>query len=103
MIKIPNLIDGVDFIEELTRVQFESLNDDLFQRTLEPLTKALKDSNLSKKDIDEIVLVGGSSYIPKIQELLKNFFDGKDLNQSVNPDEAVAYGTAIAAGKLRAV
>ena len=100
MIEIPKLIDGVDFSEELTRAKFESLNNDLFKQTLEPLKKALEDSDLSKKDIDEIVLVGGSTRIPKVQELLKDFFDGKELNKGVNPDEAVAYGAAVQGGIL---
>lgn len=100
MIEIPKLIDGVDFSEELTRAKFESLNSDLFKQTLEPLRKAMDDSGLSKKQIDEIVLVGGSTRIPKVQELLKDFFDGKELNRGVNPDEAVAYGAAVQGGIL---
>jgi heat shock protein 5 len=99
-IDIPKLIDGVDFSEELTRAKFESLNADLFKQTLEPLKKALEDSDLSKKEISEVVLVGGSTRIPKIQELLSDFFDGKELNKGVNPDEAVAYGAAVQGGIL---
>jgi heat shock protein 5 len=100
MIEIPKLIDGVDFSEELTRAKFESLNADLFKQTLEPLKKALEDSDLAKKEIAEVVLVGGSTRIPKIQELLQDFFDGKELNKGVNPDEAVAYGAAVQGGIL---
>ena len=99
-IEIPKLLDGVDFSEELTRAKFESLNSDLFKQTLEPLKKAMDDSGLTKKQIDEIVLVGGSTRIPKVQELLKDFFDGKELNKGVNPDEAVAYGAAVQGGIL---
>jgi heat shock protein 5 len=99
-IDIPKLIDGIDFSEELTRAKFESLNADLFKQTLEPLKKALEDSDLSKKEISEVVLVGGSTRIPKIQELLSDFFDGKELNKGVNPDEAVAYGAAVQGGIL---
>lgn len=100
IIEIPKILDGVDFSEELTRAKFESLNSDLFKQTLEPLKKALDDSGLTKKQIDEIVLVGGSTRIPKVQELLKDFFDGKELNKGVNPDEAVAYGAAVQGGIL---
>jgi heat shock protein 5 len=100
MIEIPKLIDGVDFSEELTRAKFESLNADLFKQTMEPLKKALEDSDLTKKEISEVVLVGGSTRIPKIQELLQDFFDGKELNKGVNPDEAVAYGAAVQGGIL---
>jgi heat shock protein 5 len=100
MIDIPKIIDGVDFSEELSRAKFESLNSDLFKQTLEPLKKAMDDSGLTKKQIDEIVLVGGSTRIPKVQELLKDFFDGKELNKGVNPDEAVAYGAAVQGGIL---
>ena len=100
MIEIPKLFDGIDFSEELTRAKFESLNVDLFKQTLEPLKKAMEDSGLSKKEIHEVVLVGGSTRIPKVQELLREFFDGKELNKGVNPDEAVAYGAAVQGGIL---
>jgi len=100
VIEIPSLYDGIDFSEELTRAKFESLNSDLFKQTLEPLKRAMDDSGLTKKQIDEIVLVGGSTRIPKVQELLKDFFDGKELNKGVNPDEAVAYGAAVQGGIL---
>lgn len=92
---IEHLIHGVDLRETLTRARFEELNNDLFKKTLEPVKRVLDDAGLSKKDIDEIVLVGGSTRIPKVQQLISEFFDGKELNKGVNPDEAVAYGAAI--------
>ncbi|KAJ5074237.1 endoplasmic reticulum chaperone bip [Anaeramoeba ignava] len=94
-IEIENLIDGVDFSETLTRAKFEELNMDLFRKTLNPVQLVLQDSKLQKHEIDDIVLVGGSTRIPKIQQLLKDFFNGKTFNQDINPDEAVAYGAAI--------
>ncbi|CAA7053268.1 unnamed protein product [Microthlaspi erraticum] len=99
-VEIESLFDGVDFSEPLTKARFEELNMDLFKRTMEPVKKALKDAGLKKSDIDEIVLVGGSTRIPKVQELLKDFFDGKELNKGTNPDEAVAYGAAVQGGIL---
>lgn len=100
MIDIPKLIDGIDFNEELTRAKFESLNAELFKKTLGPLKEAIEGSDLAKKEIAEVVLVGGSTRIPKIQDLLTDFFDGKELNKGVNPDEAVAYGAAVQGGIL---
>ncbi|KAF3680985.1 luminal-binding protein 5 [Capsicum chacoense] len=94
-IEIESLFDGIDFSEPLTRARFEELNMDLFKKTMGPVKKALEDANLKKTDIDELVLVGGSTRIPKVQQLLKDFFDGKEPNKGVNPDEAVAYGAAI--------
>jgi heat shock protein 5 len=94
-VEIEALVDGQDFSETLTRAKFEELNNDLFRKTLDPLTKVLKDAGLKKTDIDEIILVGGSTRIPKVQALLKDFFNGKELNRGVNPDEAVAYGAAV--------
>uniref|UniRef100_A0A1J3FVW7 Putative mediator of RNA polymerase II transcription subunit 37b n=1 Tax=Noccaea caerulescens TaxID=107243 RepID=A0A1J3FVW7_NOCCA len=91
-VEIESLFDGVDFTEPLTKARFEELNMDLFKRRMEPMKKGLKDAGLKKSDIDEIVLVGGITRIPKVQELLKDFFDGKELNKGTNPDEAVAYG-----------
>lgn len=99
-VEIESLFDGVDFSEPLTKARFEELNMDLFKRTMEPVKKALKDAGLKKSDIDEIVLVGGSTRIPKVQQLLKDFFDGKELNKGTNPDEAVAYGAAVQGGIL---
>ncbi|PAN45430.1 hypothetical protein PAHAL_9G118200 [Panicum hallii] len=94
-VEIESLFDGVDFSEPLTRAKFEELNMDLFKKTLGPVKKAIADAKLKKTDIDEIVLVGGSTRIPKVQELLTEFFDGKEPNKGINPDEAVAYGAAV--------
>ncbi|XP_010458176.1 PREDICTED: probable mediator of RNA polymerase II transcription subunit 37b [Camelina sativa] len=99
-VEIESLFDGVDFSEPLTKARFEELNMDLFKKTLEPVKKALEDAGLKKSQIDEIVLVGGSTRIPKIQQLLKDFFDGKEPNKGTNPDEAVAYGAAVQGGVL---
>merc|ERR1712232_234329 len=99
-IKIESFHDGEDFSETLTRAKFENLNMDLFRKTMEPVEKVLKDSGLSKREIDEIVLVGGSTRIPKVQQLLKDFFNGKEPNRGINPDEAVAYGAAVQGGVL---
>jgi len=99
-IEIEALFDGVDFSETLTRAKFEELNLDLFKKTMKPVKKALEDSRMSKSDIDEVVLVGGSTRIPKVQQLLSNFFNGKELNQDINPDEAVAFGATVQGGIL---
>ena len=99
-IEIDLLYEGIDFYTKITRATFEELNVDLFQRTLEPVEKALHDSKFDKSQIHEIVLVGGSTRIPRIQKLLQDFFNGKELNKSINPDEAVAYGAAIQAAIL---
>ena len=99
-IEIDSLFEGNDFSTTLTRAKFENLCSDIFQRTMAPVEQVLKDSKLSKSEIDEIVLVGGSTRIPKIQELLSSFFNGKELNKSINPDEAVAYGAAVQAAIL---
>ena len=99
-VEIESLIDGIDFSETLTRARFEELNMDLFKKTLEPVKKVLADASLKKTDIDEIVLVGGSTRIPKVQQLLQDYFNGKELNRGVNPDEAVAYGAAVQGGIL---
>uniref|UniRef100_A0A0D6R089 Uncharacterized protein n=1 Tax=Araucaria cunninghamii TaxID=56994 RepID=A0A0D6R089_ARACU len=99
-VEIESLFDGKDFSEPLTRARFEELNMDLFKKTMGPVKKALEDANLKKPDIHEIVLVGGSTRIPKVQQLLKDFFDGKEPNKGVNPDEAVAYGAAVQGGIL---
>ena len=96
-IEIENFAEGIDFTETLTRARFEELNNDLFKKTLTPLKTALKDAGMKKTDIDEIVLVGGSTRIPKIQQLVRDFFNGKELNRGINPDEAVAYGAAVQA------
>merc|ERR1712121_104091 len=99
-IEIDSLYEGIDFYTSVTRARFEELNSDLFRGTLEPVEKSLRDAKMDKKDIHEIVLVGGSTRIPKIQKLLQDFFNGKELNKSINPDEAVAYGAAVQAAIL---
>jgi len=99
-IEIDSLHEGIDFYTIITRARFEELCADLFKGTLDPVEKALKDSKLDKSKIKEIVLVGGSTRIPKIQKLLQDYFNGKELNKSINPDEAVAYGAAVQAAIL---
>ncbi|KAJ9180253.1 hypothetical protein P3X46_008522 [Hevea brasiliensis] len=99
-VEIESLFDGIDFSEPLTRARFEELNVDLFKKTLGPVKKALEDAGLKKSDVNEIVLVGGSTRIPKVRELLKDMFDGRDPNKGINPDEAVAYGAAVQGGIL---
>jgi len=99
-IDIENFAEGKDFSETLTRARFEELNNDLFRKTMKPVQTVLKDSGLKKKEIDEIVLVGGSTRIPKIQKLVKDFFNGKEPNRGINPDEAVAYGATVQGGIL---
>jgi heat shock protein 5 len=99
-VEIESLIDGEDFSETLTRARFEELNQDLFRKTLKPVSQVLKDASLKKSDIHEIVLVGGSTRIPKVQQLIKDFFNGKEPNRGINPDEAVAYGAAVQGGIL---
>lgn len=99
-IEIDSLMDGQDFYTSITRAKFEELCMDLFRATLEPVEKVLRDAKMDKGQIDEIVLVGGSSRIPKLQKMLQEFFNGKELNKSINPDEAVAYGAAVQAAIL---
>merc|ERR1711884_681725 len=99
-VEIDSLFEGVDFYTSLTRARFEELCADLFRGTLEPVEKPLRDAKMDKSSIDDIVLVGGSTRIPKIQKLLSDFFNGKELNKSINPDEAVAYGAAVQAAIL---
>eukprot|EP00913_Durusdinium_trenchii_P029020 g27210.t1 len=103
-LEIEALYDGTDFSETLTRARFEEpppeLNADLFKNTLGPVKQVLEDSGLKKNQVDEIVLVGGSTRIPKVQQLIKDFFNGKEPNRGINPDEAVAYGAAVQAGIL---
>ena len=94
---IENFFEGKDFSEKITRARFEDLNRDLFMKTLKPVAKVLEDARLSKDDVDEIVLVGGSTRIPFVQKILQDFFNGKKLNKDINPDEAVAYGAAVQA------
>jgi len=99
-IEIDSLFEGVDFYTAITRARFEELCSDLFRGTLQPVEKALRDAKMDKSSIDDIVLVGGSTRIPKVQKLLSDFFNGKELNKSINPDEAVAYGAAVQAAIL---
>ncbi|KAF4925961.1 Ribosome-associated molecular chaperone SSB1 [Colletotrichum viniferum] len=99
-IEIDSLFDGEDFTTQITRARFEELNAKAFNGTIEPVAQVLKDAAIEKSGVDEIVLVGGSTRIPRIQKLLSEFFDGKKLEKSINPDEAVAYGAAVQAGIL---
>jgi len=99
-IEIESFFEGEDFSETLTRAKFEELNMDLFKSTMKPVQKVLEDADLQKNEIHEIVLVGGSTRIPKIQQLVKEFFNGKEPSRGINPDEAVAYGAAVQAGVL---
>merc|ERR1712065_96031 len=99
-IEIDSLVEGIDFNSIITRARFEDLNMDYFRKCMEPVQKCLQDSKLSKSQINEIVLVGGSTRIPKIQSMLSEFFNGKELNKSINPDEAVAYGATVQAAIL---
>ncbi|KQJ89873.1 heat shock 70 kDa protein BIP4 isoform X1 [Brachypodium distachyon] len=100
-VEVESLFDGVDLSEPLTRARFEELNSDLFRKTMAPVKKAMADAGLGKGDIDEIVLVGGSTRIPRIQQLLKDYFNGKEPSKGVNPDEAVAYGAAVQGSIVR--
>ncbi|XP_016338831.1 78 kDa glucose-regulated protein-like [Sinocyclocheilus anshuiensis] len=99
-IEIESFFRGEDFSETLTRAKFEELNMDLFRSTMKPVQKVLEDADMKKSDIDEIVLVGGSTRIPKIQQLVEEFFNSKKPSKGINPDEAVAYGAAVQAGVL---
>jgi len=99
-VQIEGLINGIDFDETITRARFEELCADLFKKTLTPVQTVLDDSGMKKSEIDEIVLVGGSTRIPKVQSLIKDFFNGKEPNRGINPDEAVAYGAAVQGGIL---
>jgi heat shock protein 5 len=99
-IEIEAFFDGLDFSETLTRAKFEEINLDLFRKTLKPVEQVLKDAKITKSEVDDIVLVGGSTRIPKVQELLETFFKGKKASKGINPDEAVAYGAAVQGGVL---
>merc|ERR1712048_1070852 len=99
-IEIESFVQGLDFSETLTRARFEELNNDLFKNTLGPVKQVMEDSGLKKTQVDEIVLVGGSTRIPKIQKLVKDFFNGKEPNRGINPDEAVAFGATVQGGIL---
>jgi len=99
-IEIDGFFDGIDFNSSISRATFENINSDLFRKTMEPVEQVLRDAKMSKSQVHEIVLVGGSTRIPKVQQLLKEFFNGKELNNEINPDESVAYGAAIQAAIL---
>ncbi|CAM6043367.1 unnamed protein product [Sphagnum compactum] len=99
-IEIDSLYEGVDFYSTITRARFEELNMDLFRKCMEPVEKCLRDAKMDKSQVHEVVLVGGSTRIPKVQSLLQDFFNGKELCKSINPDEAVAYGAAVQAAIL---
>jgi len=99
-IEIDSLYEGIDFYATITRARFEELNMDLFRKCMEPVEKCLRDAKIDKSQVHEIVLVGGSTRIPKVQQLLQEFFNGKELCKSINPDEAVAYGAAVQAAIL---
>jgi heat shock protein 5 len=99
-VEVESIMDGEDFSETLTRAKFEELNMDLFRGTLKPVQKVMEDADLKKEDVHEIVLVGGSTRIPKIQQLIKDYFNGKEPSRGINPDEAVAYGAAVQGGVI---
>jgi len=99
-IEIESFFEGKDLSETLTRAKFEELNADLFRKTMKPVEQVLKDAGVKKEDIDDVVLVGGSTRIPKVQQLLKDYFDGKEPSKGINPDEAVAWGAAVQGGVL---
>ncbi|KAM1470798.1 hypothetical protein ACFX1Q_041287 [Malus domestica] len=99
-IGIDSLYEGVDFYSTITRPRFEELNMDLFRKCVEPVEKCLRDAKMDKSSVHDVVLVGGSTRIPKVQQLLQDFFEGKELCRSINPDEAVAYGAAVQAAIL---
>src|ERR1043165_4288730 len=100
-IEIDSFFEGIDFYTSLTRTKFEELNQDLFRSTMEPVEKVLRDSRIDKSHVHEIILVGGSTRIPKIQRLISEIFDGKEPNKSLsNSDEAAAYGAAVQAAML---
>merc|ERR1712139_439446 len=99
-VEIEALFDVEDFSETLTRARFEELNNDLFKNTLNPVKQVMEDGGFEKGQVDEVVLVGGSTRIPKVQQLIQDFFNGKEPNRGINPDEAVAYGAAVQAGIL---
>merc|ERR1719296_679868 len=99
-LEIEDLAEGFDFSETLTRARFEELNNDLFKKTLGPVGRVLEDADVSKSEVDEIVLVGGSTRIPKVMSLISEYFGGKEPSKGINPDESVAYGAAVQGGIL---
>jgi len=102
-VELDSLYEGVDFYSSITKARFEDLCGDLFRNCLKPVEKVLSDAKISKSQVDDIVLIGGSTRIPKIQQLLQDYFNGKELTKSINPDEGVAYGAAIQASLLSGV
>jgi len=100
-VEIDSLYEGIDFYTSITRARFEELCQDMFRKCIQPVERVMQDSKIDKRSIDEVVLVGGSTRIPKIQQMLQEFFGGKELNKSINPDEAVAYGAAVQAAILK--
>ena len=102
-IEIDTLFEGIDFQSTITRARFEEMNMDYFRKCMDPVEKVMRDAKISKGNVDEIVLVGGSPRIPKIQSMLKQYFNGKDPCKSINPDEAVAYGATVQAAILSGV
>merc|ERR1711902_460311 len=101
-IEIDSLFEGIDYSCSLSRARFEELNMDYFRNSMGPVEKCLKDSGIDKKSVHDVVLVGGSTRIPKVQSMIQEFFNGKEPNRSINPDEAVAYGAAVQAAILTA-
>ena len=99
-IEIDSLYEGIDFYTSITRARFEELCQDLFRSTMEPVERVLRDAKIDKASVNDIVLVGGSTRIPRIQKLVSDFFNGKEPNKSINPDEAVAYGASVQAAIL---
>merc|ERR1711867_87078 len=99
-IEIDSLFEGIDFYTSITRARFEELCSDLFKGTLEPVEKAMRDAKMDKSSVHDIVSVGDSARIPKVQKLLQDFFNGKELNKFITPDETVAYGAAVHTGIL---
>merc|ERR1712196_179771 len=99
-IELDSLYNGNDFCLSISRAKFENLCNDLFASTLNTVEKVLRDANISKSQVDEVVLVGGSTRIPKVQNMLSEYFNGKDLCKSINPDEAIAYGASVQAAIL---
>src|SRR5210317_1005229 len=102
-VEIDSLFEGIDFYSSITRARFEDLNADLFRKCMEPVEQVIRGAKMDKSKVDEVVLVGGSTRIPKIQQMLSSFFNDKELNKSINPDEAVAYGAAVQAAILSGV
>ena len=99
-IELDSLYEGIDYTDKITRAKFESICSHIFRKCIEPVEKVLRDAQISKNEIHEVVMVGGSTRIPKVQSLISQFFNGKELNKSINPDEAVAYGAAVQASAL---